>query len=152
MRLAKIDLRNIVAIGHDNDRLGLLIDRGEAIEYLELPAPRAAYDGLQVVAAVAENEIPVLPESSESPQLPSKRQAIAMLPVASKMATAIGYNESEQRLQVEFKNGSVYQYSDVDGETWQALQNAESTGKFFNQEIKGTYRCDRLDLRSQNIG
>lgn len=32
MRLSKIDLSNIVAVGHSDGYLGLLIDRGEEIE------------------------------------------------------------------------------------------------------------------------
>jgi hypothetical protein len=46
MKLNKIDLKNIIAVGHDQDQLALLIDRGNAIEYLEIPPPRAAYEGL----------------------------------------------------------------------------------------------------------
>ncbi|MGP1383925.1 MAG: KTSC domain-containing protein [Thainema sp.] len=47
-------------------------------------------------------------------------------------------------LQVEFQNGSVYQYQGVDADTWNALQAAESTGAFFNHEIKSTYRFQRV--------
>ncbi len=46
MRLTKIDLSNLVAVGHQDGQLGLLIDRGDEIEYLEIPAPEAAYEGL----------------------------------------------------------------------------------------------------------
>ena len=49
MRLSKIDLSKIVAVGHADGYLGLLIDRGEEVEYIEIPAPNAAYQGLQQV-------------------------------------------------------------------------------------------------------
>lgn len=37
-------------MGHNQDHLGLLIDRGNEIEYLEISAPKAAYEGLKQVA------------------------------------------------------------------------------------------------------
>ena len=40
---------------------------------------------------------------------------------------------------LEFSSGSVYQYSDVDHETWASLQDTDHTGRFFNSEIKGQY-------------
>lgn len=49
MRLSKIDLSKIVAVGHSDGYLGLLIDRGEEVEYIEITAPNAAYQGLQQV-------------------------------------------------------------------------------------------------------
>ncbi len=50
MKLTKIDLSQIVAVGHNKDQLGLIIDRGSEIEYIEVPAPKAAYYGLQEVS------------------------------------------------------------------------------------------------------
>lgn len=61
------------------------------------------------------------------------------------MAKAVGYDRTNQTLQVEFNSGSVYQYASVEQETWESLQTADSTGKFFNREIKGKYECDRVD-------
>ncbi len=55
MKLTKIDLSQIVAVGHNNGQLGLLIDRGEEIDYIEIPAPKVAYDGLQSVSNFANN-------------------------------------------------------------------------------------------------
>ncbi|NJO18968.1 MAG: hypothetical protein HC838_01295 [Spirulinaceae cyanobacterium RM2_2_10] len=61
MNLDKIDLANLVAIGHTDATLGLLFDRGAAWEYIERPAPAEAHFGLQQVAALASGAIPVLP-------------------------------------------------------------------------------------------
>jgi hypothetical protein len=57
MKLTKIDLSQIVAVGHNNGQLGLLIDRGEEIDYIEIPAPEVAYDGLQSVSNLANNRV-----------------------------------------------------------------------------------------------
>ncbi|MEL7035988.1 MAG: hypothetical protein AAFO04_10275 [Cyanobacteria bacterium J06592_8] len=65
MKLKKIDLSQIVAVGHNEGQLGLLIDRGEDIEYIEIPAPKVAYDGLQYVSNFANN--PVIPQLDQDP-------------------------------------------------------------------------------------
>ncbi|WP_066384109.1 MULTISPECIES: KTSC domain-containing protein [unclassified Anabaena] len=135
MKLSKIDLSNLVAIAHTDGYLQLLLDRGEELELLEIPAPVQAFEGLQQL-----NEI-----VAETPELPYVEAPIAMLPVSSSMANAVGYCSDEQVLQVEFHNGAIYEYSGVEAETWEDLQSAESVGQFFNQEIKGRYECDRLD-------
>lgn len=145
MKLAKIDLSNVVAVGHEDDRLGLLIDRGDEVEYLELNAPPAAYQGLKQVSSLATNPGAQLTGSPEPAQLPATETPIAMLPVCSSMAKAVGYDRQREVLQVEFNNGSVYQYSQVETETWEYLQQSDSVGQFFNREIKGYYESQRLD-------
>ncbi|MBD1936699.1 KTSC domain-containing protein [Microcoleus sp. FACHB-68] len=145
MKLSKIDLTNILAIGHSNGQLGLLIDRGEDVEYIEISAPAAAYNGLQQVHYIANNEISAFPPNLETPEEIESSQSIAMLPVSSSMANGIGYDEERKVLQVEFKNGSVYQYSEVESETWESFQSADSVGQFFNAEIRGSYYSERID-------
>lgn len=44
-------------------------------------------------------------------------KAITILPVSSSMATAMSYGSEEQVLQVEFDNGAIYQYSEIESET-----------------------------------
>lgn len=134
MKFSKINLSNLVGISHSDDHLGLLINRGDSVEYIEIPAPVEAYEGLQELNCVVESEL----------QLPEMQQPIAMLPAHSTMANAVGYDAQENLLQVEFSCGAVYQYEDVDEETWEALQESESVGRFFNQEIKGYYESRRV--------
>jgi hypothetical protein len=129
MKLDKIDLSNLIAVGHDNNRLGLLFDRGEEIEYVEVIAPQAAYEGLQQVAALANEEIP----------------AFAIKALESSCAAAIGYDRDRHNLQVEFTNGATYEYAAVEPEIWQEFCEAESPGQFYNSNIKGLYRSQRLD-------
>ncbi len=145
MKLGKIDLTKIVAIGHEDGQLGLLIDRGEEMEYIEISAPVAAYRGLQQIAFIANNEIGGLPDSCEEAEELEGTKEIPMLPVSSSVARAIGYDEERQVLQIEFASGSVYQYADVEPETWESLCDTDSIGRFFNQEIKGCYESERLD-------
>lgn len=135
MKLSRLYLSSIVAIAHSGEYLQLLIDRGNELELLEVPAPVEAYEGLQEL-----NEI-----VTDSLALPTIDEAIAMLPVESSMANAVGYDSDEEVLQVEFNNGAIYQYEDVDDETWDGLYKTDSIGKFFNSEIKGKYSYQRLE-------
>jgi hypothetical protein len=135
MKLSKVDLSSIVAIAHSDGYLQLLLDRGEEIEFLEIPAPVQAYEGLQHLSEIV----------AETATLPVVEEPIAILPVSSSMAIAVGYDESDRTLQVEFQNGAVYQYSEVEPETWEDLHTADSIGEFFNQEIKGRYESERVD-------
>lgn len=144
MRLTKIDLKNLVAVGHQDGQLGLLIDRGDEIEYVEIPAPEAAYEGLTQVADFANDNLPKLtPTVNRRLQLTGS-QPLAMLPVNSSMANAVGYDASQQILQVEYSNGSVYEYSDIDAQTWESLQATDSIGRFINHNIKGHYPSKRM--------
>ncbi|MBD2530965.1 KTSC domain-containing protein [Nostoc flagelliforme FACHB-838] len=135
MKLSKVDLSSLVAIAHSDGYLQLLLDRGNELEFLEIPAPIQAYKGLQEL-----NEV-----IAETTALPFEAEPIVMLPVISSMAMAVGYDRNEHILQVEFQSGSVYQYLGVDEDTWEDLHSSDSIGSFFNQEIKGRYDCDRLD-------
>ena len=133
MKLSKVDLSSLIAIAHSEGYLQLLLDRGNELEFLEIPAPIQAYEGLQDL-----NEI-IAPEALKA------AEPIPMLPVSSSMAASIGYDKNEQILQVEFHNGAVYQYSGVEADTWSDLHDAESVGRYYNYEIKGKYECDRVD-------
>lgn len=142
MKLSKVDLSSLVAIAHSDGYLQLLLDRGDELEFLEIPAPVQAYEGLQEL-----NEV-----IAQTPALPFEEEPIAMLPVSSSMAIAVGYDRDEHILQVEFQNGGVYQYLGVDEDTWEDLHSSDSIGSFYNQEIKGKYDCDRLDNADYTIG
>ncbi|MEH2005329.1 KTSC domain-containing protein [Nostoc sp.] len=141
MKLSKVDLSSLVAIAHSEGYLQLLLDRGDELEFLEIPAPIQAYEGLQEL-----NEV-----IAETTLLPLEEEPIVMLPVISSMAMSVGYDRNEHILQVEFQSGAVYQYLGVYKDTWEDLHSSDSIGSFFNQEIKGKYDCDRLDNADYTI-
>jgi hypothetical protein len=60
--------------------------------------------------------------------------------VDSSNISSIGYDEGSSTLEVEFKNGAVYQYFDVPLNLYEGLKNASSTGQYLAQHIKGYYR------------
>jgi hypothetical protein len=65
-------------------------------------------------------------------------------PVSSSNLKSVGYDALQQILEIEFQNGSVYQYYDVPLEIYEGLMNAPSHGKFFHQYIKGCFLYQRV--------
>ena len=143
MYYSKIDLSRIVAVGHNDDYLEVLIDQGDSIGLLEIPAPVEAYEGLQDLNEIIAEETLSLSATLVSPALPPARSPFVVKSVDSSAANSIGYDPEHNVLQFEFNNGAIYQYEGVNAETWEALQSSNSVGKFYNREIKGSYRSHR---------
>ncbi len=134
MKLSKIDLSSLKAIAHDEDGLKLLIERDDEIEYVEIPAPFAAYEGLQLLDRII-----------SAPPAIAPSEEIEMLPACSSMAARVGYDEDREILQIEFNSGAVYQYAHIEPELWEDLQSTDSIGSFYNHEIKGYYPSERIE-------
>jgi len=101
MKLSKIDLNKVIAIGHQNNKLGLLIADGEEIEYLELQAPFAAYEGLKQIESTSKNK-------SLSPVRSNRLAEIK--PVIEQKVASPKYDRKRQKLQVEVITRQVYEY------------------------------------------
>lgn len=54
------------------------------------------------------------------------------------------YDEANQVLTVEFKNGGAYNYFDVPETVFEQMKAAPSKGRFLAQSIKGVYRYARF--------
>jgi hypothetical protein len=65
-------------------------------------------------------------------------------PVSSSNIESVGYDEDSETLEVEFKNGTLYQYFDVPQGAFNGLVNAESVGGYLAENIKGVYRYSRV--------
>lgn len=65
-------------------------------------------------------------------------------PVDSSNVASVGYDPDTLTLEVEFKNGSVYQYFDVPATVYQELMQASSVGTFMHANIKNRYRYMKL--------
>lgn len=59
--------------------------------------------------------------------------------VTSSNIASIGYDPASSVLEVEFVNGSIYQYRSVPQYIHDALMTASSHGSYLNREIKGKY-------------
>ena len=59
--------------------------------------------------------------------------------VPSSNLSSVGYDERTETLEVQFQNGSVFQYHGVSAETHAQLVNAKSVGSFFHSNIKNAF-------------
>lgn len=64
--------------------------------------------------------------------------------VPSSNISSMGYDEPSQTLEVEFTNGSIYQYFNVDTGIYEQLMHAPSKGQFLNTYIKNAYPFSRV--------
>ena len=71
--------------------------------------------------------------------------------VNSTLLEAVGYEPKNKTLEIEFKNGSIYLYYDVEPMLHYNLMLADSTGKYYNRYIKGK-RGTRIDENKNELG
>jgi len=64
--------------------------------------------------------------------------------VASTNVASVGYDEATETLEVEFLNGSIYQYYNVKMNIYEQMMQAGSKGKFLNTYIKNAYPYSRV--------
>ena len=67
------------------------------------------------------------------------------LPVDSTSLASVGYDAGTAVLEIEFREGGVYQYYQVPARVHRELMSAESRGSYFTQFIRPTYRFRRMD-------
>lgn len=62
---------------------------------------------------------------------------------SSSLASA-GYDPAAHVLEVEFRNGGVYQYLEVDDDEYEEFRSAPSKGRYLNTEIKPDHPARKL--------
>lgn len=62
--------------------------------------------------------------------------------VKSSNINSIGWKDNI--LEIEFHNGGIYQYKNVNEEIYKAFMDVESKGKYFSQYIKGIFTSDKV--------
>jgi len=65
---------------------------------------------------------------------------IKRVPVESTALAAVGYSKKLRALEIEFRNGAIYRYLDVAPEIYEALLNAQSKARFYDDNIRHKYR------------
>lgn len=66
--------------------------------------------------------------------------------VTSTALASIGYDSEQQILQIEFKDGDVYNYYEVPAWVFQGLMNAGSHGTYFDTTVKQNgYRYEKVE-------
>jgi hypothetical protein len=72
---------------------------------------------------------------------------IPRIHVRSSALATIGYSKRRHILEIEFVNGAVYRYLDVPPSVYRDLIAAESKARFYDWNIKRTYRSLRVRPR-----
>jgi hypothetical protein len=63
--------------------------------------------------------------------------------VESSNLRSVGYDESRQLLEIEFRNGRVYRYTGVPRAEYEELMRAPSLGRYFLANIRDSYDYER---------
>ena len=66
------------------------------------------------------------------------------VPVQSSNLASVGYDAVSQVLEVQFRDGGVYQYIHVPPSIHAGLMNAGSKGRYFHRFIMPRYRYRRI--------
>ena len=88
---------------------------------------------------------PRLAALAEEPGLVSRIQRI---PVESTAIAAVGYSKRLRALEIEFRNGAIYRYLEVEPDVYDALLKAPSKARFYDQNIRHKYRSRHVRRRS----
>ncbi len=64
--------------------------------------------------------------------------------VASSSVASLGYDEQTETLEVEFLNGTVYQYFNVAPDLYEQLKAAPSKGQFLHTYIRNSFPYSRV--------
>lgn len=66
------------------------------------------------------------------------------MPVSSSNLHSVGYDATSKVLEIAFRNGRVYQYTNVPEPVYKDLIDTSSHGRYFNYHIKGAYPYRRI--------
>lgn len=66
------------------------------------------------------------------------------VPVSSSNIASVGFDESNQVLEVEFISGSIYEYYGVPAHVFRELIEAPSVGGYFAQRVRNAFGFSRI--------
>jgi KTSC domain len=75
-----------------------------------------------------------------------------VVPLSSSSLASVGYDVERTILQIEFRDGSVYQYVDVPAKVHQDLLQADSKGAYFNRYVRKRFLSFRLSRPLPTLG
>ena len=74
---------------------------------------------------------------------------IKRVPVESTALATVGYSKRLRALEIEFRNGAIYRYLEVAPEVYDALLQARSKARFYDENIRHKYRSLHVRPRSE---
>jgi hypothetical protein len=73
---------------------------------------------------------------------------IRRIPVESTALAAVGYSKRLRALEIEFRNGAIYRYLEVESAVFDSLLKAPSKARFYDENIRHKYRSIHVRRRS----
>jgi len=98
---------------------------------------------LFLVSATVDGE-PAGPSQSAEIISHIKREAVESTAIAS-----IGYSKRLHALEIEFRNGAIYRYLEVEPSVHLDLINAKSKARFYDENIRKKYRSLHVRPRAE---
>jgi len=74
---------------------------------------------------------------------------IKRTPVESTALASVGYSKKLRALEIEFRNGAIYRYLEVEPAVYEALLQASSKARFYDQNIRHKYRSLHVRRRAE---
>jgi KTSC domain len=74
---------------------------------------------------------------------------VKRVPVESTALASVGYSKRLRVLEIEFRNGAIYRYLEVAPEVYDALLQARSKARFYDENIRRKYRSLHVKPRSE---
>lgn len=65
--------------------------------------------------------------------------------VKSSNVDSVGYDPEGKYLEVKFKNGGLYRYSNVPKAIAEGLMKADSVGRYFAAHVKGSFSVKKIE-------
>ncbi len=96
--------------------------------------PIALAAGLILVAATIQADPAIAPEPV------GVISHIKRISVESTALAAVGYSKRLHALEIEFRNGAIYRYLEVDPSVHRDLMNARSKARYYDENIRKKYR------------
>jgi hypothetical protein len=73
-----------------------------------------------------------------------------MQPVESSNIKAIGHDPVTGKMRIEFRDGGLYEYSEVQQNTFHAFLKARSQGGYFHARIRGNFNGQRVEAEKKD--
>ncbi len=75
----------------------------------------------------------------------TEKTDIEMVEVVSSNIHSVGYDATENVLQVRFHGGALYRYLNVPENVYRGFLEADSAGRYLNTEVKGKYEYEKAE-------
>lgn len=101
---------------------------------------RSTPGGLEEVILKTDQDLAAKKKKKKS----KNRTSVIPIKIKSAVLKSIAYDSRRNILEIEFRSGHIYRYSDVPRSVYEALLAAPSKGRFFDSKIRERYKTKRV--------